>query len=1428
MKKITFLAIACLFALTTMASWDGTSTSGWTGDGTETSPYLIENENQLAYLAQQVNSGTNYSGKYFQQTADFDLGGVQNADGTWSSASMQWIPIGNKNNPFKGHYDGDGHSITNLYINATSTSEIGLFGYITDAEIKKINIASGEISGYNDVAALCGFMQNSTIFCCSNEANVKAYGLCVAGICGITEKNGNSSSITYCTNYGRISGETCGGICGKSRIGDIAYCLNLGQIFGSSNIYNGNISGIFLGNIDNCFYDKQLCTYLGAYEQESEGKYQGLNTQDIIGSNLSEHLTDNYTFTDGLYPCLTIFKDNNAVKLGTIPLFFNDNETADSILSPFITSDNAIWTTNSSYIEINNNNVTLKEQGGVSITAKLDVYEKKYTFSICNSELKQNGTKENPLEINSFNDLKTFRDAVNNNSDYKGYANHHGFKNTYFTLTTNIDLGGTYDEANQTTSNEWIPIGNFANTFHGHFDGNYNEISNLYINTPQNDNIGFFGNVNYGSIKNLTITSGQISGNMYVGCICGNAESELIENCTNYCNIINSSSYVGCIVGLDNSKSEIKNCVNYGSITQSNKSGKGGIGGICGYSRGATINCYNYGQIGCKDNGGQYVAGICGNTNIDVRNYLYRTRIDSCENYGDIYGTKHVGGIVGRAQVSISNCKNTGTIQSIKEDASTGIGGIVGLQETEPNGFNIVTYCVNNGKVISELPSTGGIVGNAKYDITSCINNDTITSTKSNVGGIAGTSTANIDKCLNLGYITGANYIGGTCGNSQKAQITNTFNAGNIEAKNGNAGGIVGNSNNTICQYNLNIGRITASQNPRSISGNVSNNNSNNFSDLQMFPEGDDLTSRFTKDLISNELEEFFGSENWTYAKNLYPCPKGLENNEISQVATSTIILYSNDTDENIYDDIDSVTRKLSYFGANRVKWRSTTNAIGLMDSIGFISLKNESQEATVIAQKGKATKTIKLTIAQSVNALNSPELTWDGINDITYGTVISKEMLNAKVADGVYGQFYYSINEGTILEAGNYDISVTFVPETDNYNIENLSFTFNVLPATPELTWEQPENIKYGTAINETQLNAQTNVEGTYIYTNSGAILPVGTHDLTVTFIPTSNSYKTVSETVQITVTKATPEIIWATPSDITYGEAITNSMLNAVSLTEGTFTYSVNDGDILNAGNNQIIATLDPDSENYESVSSTITIYVKKAMPNITWTPSSTILDYGTYARELYTATSDIEGDFTYSNPENTVLNAGKTEITVTFTPKSTNYETISKTIDFEIKKAKLIVSVADTKIKASEKMPQFELTFSGFVNNENIDSLIAVPIALCNANTDKVGIYDIEISGGASDNYEFVYQNGKLTIEESGKINDTDISVEIYPNPTNDILNINCKESHETMIFDNNGRLIMVRTILGKGVIDISNQPDGVYYVIIGNKTTKIIKE
>ena len=191
MKRIlsTFLALAMLAAMTVMiiptasAAWDGSSVSAaLVGTGTEYDPYLISSENDLAFVAKQVNDAvTTYEGVYFRLTVDLDLG------------NKQWHPIGQiKANYFSGHFDGDGHTIYNLNVKTIDDSNAlygGVFGRVYNGSVKNLSVDGATIVTAKYGGAIAGVINctadggAASIENC-HAANVNVRGVQIGGIIG--------------------------------------------------------------------------------------------------------------------------------------------------------------------------------------------------------------------------------------------------------------------------------------------------------------------------------------------------------------------------------------------------------------------------------------------------------------------------------------------------------------------------------------------------------------------------------------------------------------------------------------------------------------------------------------------------------------------------------------------------------------------------------------------------------------------------------------------------------------------------------------------------------------------------------------------------------------------------------------------------------------------------------------------------------------------------------------------------------------------------------------------------------------------------------------------------------------------------------------------------------------------------------------------
>src|SRR5260221_535333 len=181
----------------------------------------------------------------------------------------------------------------------------------------------------------------------------------------------------------------------------------------------------------------------------------------------------------------------------------------------------------------------------------------------------------------------------------------------------------------------------------------------------------------------------------------------------------------------------------------------------------------------------------------------------------------------------------------------------------------------------------------------------------------------------------------------------------------------------------------------------------------------------------------------------------------------------------------------------------------------------------------------------------------------------------------------------------------------------------------------------------------------------------------LSVTFTPTdAANYTTATESVSISVAKATPTITWAAPSGITYGTALSATQLNATANAAGTFAYLPAAGTVLNAGAGQSLSvTFTPtDSANYTTATASVSISVAKATPTITWAaPCRTTHGTALSATQL-NATANTVGTFAYAPAAGTTLNAGTSQsLSVTFTPTDTaNYTTATRTVSIDVAKA------------------------------------------------------------------------------------------------------------------------------------------------------------
>lgn len=148
--------------------------SSFSGQGTAASPYLLQTPADMLALAQRVLSGESFKDQYLALAADIDM-----------ASAGAWLPIGDASAPFEGTFDGRGHTLKNLSVDARGLGNAGLFGYTGPASIVKgVRLADAKITGkgYN-LGGIAG-THYGTISDCHVQGALSGESLYMGGIAG--------------------------------------------------------------------------------------------------------------------------------------------------------------------------------------------------------------------------------------------------------------------------------------------------------------------------------------------------------------------------------------------------------------------------------------------------------------------------------------------------------------------------------------------------------------------------------------------------------------------------------------------------------------------------------------------------------------------------------------------------------------------------------------------------------------------------------------------------------------------------------------------------------------------------------------------------------------------------------------------------------------------------------------------------------------------------------------------------------------------------------------------------------------------------------------------------------------------------------------------------------------------------------------------
>lgn len=247
-------------------AWDGSAAARFSGGNgySEANAFEIATAAELAYLAQSVNEGNTYEGRYFNLTADIDLSG------------HQWTPIGVGINSassgekvFKGTFDGNMRSVSGMTITSDdyeagrSNSYVGLFGLVAGANIINVSVVSHDISvnkrtagGELCVGALIGRSSSGTVNGSFSYGSIAASTVATAKVGGLIGES--YAAVSACYADGSVSVTQAndgyvGGLVGWS-VGNISSSFAVGRITSSaSNAYAGGMVGRLSGAMINVY-----------------------------------------------------------------------------------------------------------------------------------------------------------------------------------------------------------------------------------------------------------------------------------------------------------------------------------------------------------------------------------------------------------------------------------------------------------------------------------------------------------------------------------------------------------------------------------------------------------------------------------------------------------------------------------------------------------------------------------------------------------------------------------------------------------------------------------------------------------------------------------------------------------------------------------------------------------------------------------------------------------------------------------------------------------------------------------------------------------------------------------------------------------------------------------------------------------------------
>ena len=852
-------------------AWAQTPSRPSIGNGVDT-PFQISTAAELAWFRDYVNGkivnegeadGTTHPSASAELTENIDLVEFCHAkDGTKYTEELSWAPIGNSTYQYLGTFDGNGKTISNLYINATS-NDAGFFDYLDiGGSIKNITFDNAKVKStgdYNtgilagDAGRLCTIENIKTLASCSVEGNSFVGGILgaardnisnsenhamvkgsytVGGVVGCYD--GSSKSISSCANYGAVTGTSkVGGMVGQFSTGTIQNSANYGDITGA--YYVGNL----IGNAQICYLNNVLGT--GNVTATLNKEYAGLlvgyignsssTASGILAYNSSAKLTINKIEQTGnavkaigkgsLTSAEKIMAfSEEQLKSGLVAFLLQKNVSGSAKWGQKLNTDDhpLLGSADEVYLD---GNMTMNCLGELVGTG---------TFTLSNVKPAQEGTftinhGDSPIHHESVDATCT----VDGKMEYwECNLCHKSFSDEQMTQeVSNLVVSATghnYDENDKCTKCQqempFVKLGNNTITI-GKVSGDSKEISgyNLYKYTAPED----------GTLEVTANSNGKVTyGTLW--------ESRTATSCLTYNDLGNGRDF------------KITYDVTAGTTYY--------IGAR--ESNGIAIE----GNVTLNVKLTQLPAGMTGNGS-EAKPFVLKTA-DHLAWFRDYVNDDHPSTCAKIAddveEIDMSSvCHEANTEKQVAELSWTPIGNSDNnrYQGTfDGNGKTIRNLYINaisdntgffgclgsgsiknitfdNAKVMSTGINTGILAGLENYGIIENIKTLEKCSVEGieNVGGIVGSSWCNISNCKNHAIVNGEFNVGGVVGHyngSNNYSITSCANYGVVTGLKNSIGGMVGYIHLGTIQNSANYGNITGTENVGNLIGYAFQCNLNN------------------------------------------------------------------------------------------------------------------------------------------------------------------------------------------------------------------------------------------------------------------------------------------------------------------------------------------------------------------------------------------------------------------------------------------------------------------------------------------------------------------------------------------------------------------------------------------------------------------------